>query len=343
MRTLIALTLALSLVSTTGCKRVVKGIIKANQTAASGASASGEDPPNGGSESEDDALGEKLNAYIDCINSVSGRVHDSERRYFSWADEKKGPTGKERNIYGLYSISDPTSCVNGVTKAKTAKPSLPKLEEAGAAYTAAASKAFPLLKEANDYYNQKNYQDDKMAKGKELHPKLVALFDEFDKADTAMRAEVHTLNRQLKERTLANLEKTEGKKIPYLHSHLMLLAEDVVKLGDAGKLEAIDLPKLTAKIDEYEKAVNELSTYVGAHKDEAGKFMMIDSLVSEAKDYLVAAKELMRRVRDKTPYSTGEKMNLGGAGEWMVNGSPGKLVHEYNDLVGRSNSVRNMP
>ncbi len=338
MRTVTALTLAVSLVATTGCKRIVSEVLK-RQAAKHGVSTAA---PASSSEAADDAMGDKLNAYIHCINNVSSRLHDSERRYFSWVDEKKGPTGKERNIYGLFKINDPAMCVSEVTKAKTQPPSLPKLEKAGDEFVDVAKKAYPLLKEANDYYDQKDYKDDKMAKGKELHPKLVALFDEFDKADKDMRDQVHTLNRQLKERTLAKLLQTEGRKIPYLRGHVMLLAQEVLNLGDVKELKDIDLAKFTAKINEYETAVNELSAYVDGHKAEADNFMMLSSLVSESKDYLTAAKELMRRVRDKTPYSTGEKMNLGGSSEWMVNGSPGKLLHTYNDLVSRSNSVHRM-
>ena len=340
MRSLIAVTLALTLAGTSGCKRIVKEILKRQATAHGASAAPGSSAS--AAESADDATGDKLNAYIHCINNVSSRIHDSERRYFSWVDEKKGPTGKERNIYGLYKISDPSTCVSEVTKANAQKPSLPKLEEAGTEFIGVAKRAFPLLKEANDYYSEKNYKDDKMAKGKQLHPKLVALFDDFDKADKDMRSEVRTLNRQLKERTMARLLKTQGRTIPYLREHVMVLAQDVLNLGDQKTLDAIDLPKFTAKIDEYGEAVSELSTYVDGHKSEAGKYMMLSSLIGESKDYLTAAKELMRRVRDKKAFTSLEKRRLGGPAAWMVNGSPGKLLHSYNSLVSRSNSVHRM-
>ena len=42
-------------------------------------------------------LTEKLNAYVGCINRLSGRSYDSRARYFSWVS-KNGPTGKERII-----------------------------------------------------------------------------------------------------------------------------------------------------------------------------------------------------------------------------------------------------
>ena len=42
----------------------------------------------------------------------------------------------------------------------------------------------------------------------------------------------------------------------------------------------------------------------------------------------------MRRIRDHVPYSSGDKMMLGNAGSgWMVEGSPPRLLRDYNQLV----------
>ena len=51
------------------------------------------------------SLTEKLNAYVGCINRLSERSYDSRRRYFEWVG-KQGPTGRERIIYGTYTIYD---------------------------------------------------------------------------------------------------------------------------------------------------------------------------------------------------------------------------------------------
>jgi uncharacterized protein DUF3829 len=57
--------------------------------------------------------------------------------------------------------------------------------------------------------------------------------------------------------------------------------------------------------------------------------------VSNAKSFLTTAKQLMRRMRDHVPYSVGDKMVLSqpGAG-WMIEGSPPRLMHDYNQLIG---------
>ena len=65
--------------------------------------------------------------------------------------------------------------------------------------------------------------------------------------------------------------------------------------------------------------------------------------MSNAKSYLVTAKQLMRRIRDKVPYSSGDKMMLSNAGSgWMVEGSPPRLLRDYNQLVEAYNRGANI-
>ena len=41
----------------------------------------------------------------------------------------------------------------------------------------------------------------------------------------------------------------------------------------------------------------------------------------------------MRRIRDKVPCSQGDRMMLGSGGGWMVEGSPARLLRDYNQLI----------
>ena len=134
-----------------------------------------------------------MNAYVGCINRLSERSYNSRKRYFSWAAQS-GPTGKERIIYGTYTIYDTTDCRKNVEKANALEPRDAALEAAASAYADAVGKLEPLLKEADDYYSQENYKDDRMAKGKALHPRLVAAWDAFASADKALRSGVEAVN-----------------------------------------------------------------------------------------------------------------------------------------------------
>jgi hypothetical protein len=280
-------------------------------------------------------LTEKLNAYVGCINRLSERSYDSRSRYFSWA-AKSGPTGKERIIYGTYTIYDTSDCKKNVEKANAMEPHEAALETAATAYADTVGKLEPLLKETDDYYSQENYKDDKMAKGKALHPRLVAAWDAFASADQKLRGEVEAINDRRALEKLAEIEKSEGRKTRYYVEALMIQAKRVLQAEDA---KNPDVAAITQALNEYEetiKAAEQASGAGGAPK--IGSFFM-----SNAKSYLVTAKQLMRRIRDKVPYSSGDKMMLSNAGSgWMVEGSPPRLLRDYNQLVESYNRGANI-
>jgi hypothetical protein len=274
---------------------------------------------------------QKLNAYVGCINRLSERSYESRRRYFSWVRGKNGPTGKERIIYGTYTIYDTADCRKNVEKANTLEPRDAELEAAASAYVAAVSKLEPLLKEADDYYEQQNYKDDRMAKGKALHPQLVAAWNAFATADKNLRNGLDTINDRRAAERLVEIEKSEGRKARYHVEALMIHAKKVLR---AENTEKPDIKTITQALNEYDTLVQETEKISGADGGpKIGSFFL-----NNAKSYLTTAKQLMRRIRDKTPYSSGDRMMLGsGAGAWMVEGSPARLLRDYNQLVNAYN------
>lgn len=268
---------------------------------------------------------EKINAYVGCINRLSERSYDSRRRYFSWA-KPSGPTGKERIIYGTYTIYDTSDCRKKVEAANTLEPRDAELEAAASAYADAVSKLEPLLKEADDYYSQENYKDDKTAKGKAMHPKLVAAWDAFGAADKKLRTGIETINDKRAQERLAEIESKEGRKVNYHVAALMIHAKRVLRAETADKP---DIAAITQALGDYEASVKAIEEASGKDGDvKLGSFF-----TGNAKSYLTTAKQLMRRIRDKTPYSSGDKMMMGGGGGWMVEGSPPRLMRDYNQLI----------
>ena len=280
------------------------------------------DPPAAPSQ-----LTEKLNAYVGCINRLSERSYDSRRRYFSWVS-KNGPTGKERIIYGLYTIYDTSDCRKGVEKANALEPRDAELEAAASAYADAVGKLEPLLQEADDYYSQEDYKDDRMAKGRALHPRLIAAWDAFANADKALRTGVETINDRRAQERLAAIEAAEGRKGRYHVEALMIHAKHVVRASNAAKP---DVAAITAALADYEGSVKAL--------DQASGEANIDSFfISGAKAYLVSSKQLMRRIRDKVPYSKGDRMMINAGGGEMIEGTPQRLMRDYNSLIEAYNS-----
>jgi len=271
------------------------------------------------------ALTEKMNAYVGCINRLSERAYESRKRYFSWAAQS-GPTGRERIIYGTYTIYDTADCRRNVEKANALEPRDAELEAAASAYAAAVSALEPLLKEADDYYHQENYKDDRMAKGRAMHPRLVAAWDQFAGADKALRAGVEAINDRRAVERLAAIEQQEGRKARYHVEALMIKAKAVLRTEDADKPDLAAITKALADYEEAVKATEQISGAEGGPK--------IGSIfISSAKSFLTTGKQLMRRIRDKVPYSTGDKMMMNAGSGWMIEGSPPRLLRDYNSLI----------
>lgn len=281
------------------------------------------------------SLTQKLNAYVGCINRLSARAFDSRRRYFSWVG-KHGPTGRERIIYGLYTIYDTSDCKNNVEKANAMEPHDATLEAAATAYAEAVGKLAPLLKEADDYYIQQDYKDDRMAKGKALHPRLVAAWEAFARADQTLRSEVEAINDKRAVERLAEIEKKEGKQAHYHVQALMIQAKRLLRAENTAKP---DLSAMKQALDDYETIVKAAEPFTAG--GSGGKIGSM--FISNAKSFLVTAKQLMRRLRDHVPYSTGDKMMLSNPGSgWMVEGSPPRLLRDYNQLVDAYNRGANI-
>ena len=266
---------------------------------------------------------EKMNAYVGCINRLSERSYESRKRYFSWVS-KNGPTGKERIIYGTYTIYDTSDCRKNVEKANVLEPRDAPLEAAATAYAQAVSALEPLLKETDDYYKQEDYKDDKMAKGRALHPRLVAAWDAFASADQALRTNVETINDRRALERIAAIEQKEGRKARYHVETLMIQAKGLARALQA---EKPDLAAIAPALTDVEATVKALET-LPADDAKLGSFFL-----GSAKTFLTSAKQLMRRIRDRKPPSRGDQMMINaGAGE-MIEGTPQRLLRDYNSLI----------
>ena len=238
---------------------------------------------------------------------------------------KNGPTGKERIIYGTYTIYDTADCRKNVEKANALEPRDAALEAAASAYAEAVSKLEPLLKEADDYYSQENYKDDRMAKGKALHPRLVAAWDAFADADKALRSGVEAINDKRALERLAEIEQKEGRKARY----------HVAGADDPGQARAARAGHREARPRRDHAGAQRVRSHrEGAEQLSGADEAKIGSMfISNAKSFLTTAKQLMRRIRDKTPYSQGDRMMLDAGSGWMVEGSPPRLLRDYNQLI----------
>jgi len=280
------------------------------------------------------ALFSKIDASVICLNTLSERIYQSRDLYFSWA-ARSGPTGRESNIYGLYTFDNPADCREAVEMANDVAPHHPQLEDAASAYVNVVTKLYPLVKEAETYYANKNYQDDHMVRGRALHPPLLAAFDEFFAADQKLRDLIDPANDSRAHQRLAAIEKQAGRTLSYEVAALLFDARTLVNAIAA----APDTARLAAALSQYETSLTTVSTLDEAARNNGGRGIA-STMLNDARDLLANAKIFMRRARDKTPYSAPDQMilrdfHLSG---WMVKGSLPNLARSYNRMIDATNS-----
>ena len=162
----------------------------------------GQDDHDHGNTPQDDVdeqMLDKLDAYIICLNTLSSPVHQTRARYFSWVDPKKGVTGNERVVLGLFDLPKDAAqkCTAGLTKARAMPPKDAKLEAAGDEFARTVMELDGLIDEVFTYYENKNFKDDKFAKGKAMHPRLMAAFANFSKADNNLHETLDGITKPL--------------------------------------------------------------------------------------------------------------------------------------------------
>jgi hypothetical protein len=233
----------------------------------------------------------KSNAYVELLNE-STRALDSLKRYASWVDMKIGPTGKERYIsYGLYSI-EPTGAASAIAKARAAAdgpPPIPPLDDAARAYAASFETLVPLLNDAANYYERKDYTDDQTARGKALHAKIVPAMNAFLASRRQLEADQEQLSAGLGRQELALMEAREGKSKRWHLRHIAIAAKATI--------DAMPHDRNVTDMTEFSRAIVALSDAVREY-EEASKSGGSDA--GNARDLLGKLRALREKIQQKT-------------------------------------------
>lgn len=332
--------------STTGCKNLLKKKLGGDAGATGDTTATGQDHA-------DEQLQGKLDEYIKCLNSLSSPIHQSRQRYLTYVP-RTGPKGTEANA-DLYKLSPglAATCSAGAAKAKALPPTEGKLETAGADFAAAAVEIDKLMAEMDTYYELRLFKSDKWEKGKAEHPKLMTAWDHFSKADKALHDALDGITKPLAQRTLARIEREDGKRFSWNRKKVLITARDLIESSDpVGDDDDVDANLYTAAYTDFEKSLDELSAYGSMHKTDLSKptnpaFPMSDSnytsFVKEAGDFKKAAKDFWRCLQDapakaKTPSGKIDMEKVGACGGAPAWKTADNVIKQYNEFIQTSNS-----
>jgi hypothetical protein len=269
------------------------------------------------------ALIGKTNAYVDLGNRTL-RAMDSWNRYKSWVrDVKVGPTGRERIVYGLYSLYDVRELIEKALAATEAKPALPDLDAAVKRYVAAYSELAPIVAKAEGYYERKDYLADKWAEGKALHAKLAPAALAFVAARADFDRQLDAIKAELDRRELADLEAREGKKARWHVRAVLIEAKRMVELLPTNDKPVVDLPAFDKVLADYAARVKEFDEYASANPNSFFTFE------SQPRSWLGN----LREFRQKITRSKGDarRANVSFEMTWLIN--------SYNSMISSARSA----
>ncbi|MGA9334701.1 MAG: DUF3829 domain-containing protein [Rudaea sp.] len=293
--------------------------------------------PSGGD--ADAALAKKIGYYIDCINDHSNDVFKTRAMYFSWMkDPKHGPTGRERFVYGLYTLDDSKDCRAGIARAASLLPAEPKVEHSAAKWIAALDELEPVAAEAHSYYDLKDYKDDDMRKGKALHPQLMKAFARFEAANDDLYAQVVAVRDGLDQRRLQRLAADPTRHATYLLAVLSDEAKRISRLTDRVGSKNFDQQAYSTTVQAYEKAYFAVDTYRKQHPDDKRQAFGGLLVMGPAMDLLKSAKALGRRARDGFRYGAGDRMFIEAGNGELVEGHPKQVIDKYNTFISAMNT-----
>ncbi|MBX3205407.1 MAG: DUF3829 domain-containing protein [Labilithrix sp.] len=348
-RVVVTCALVGTVLSMTGCKKLLSGLKKKGADAGVGSTTTA----STGQDLADEQLQEKLDDYIKCLNTLASPIHQSRQRYLATVP-RTGPTGRELtvNVQRLPTGATAT-CSAGMTRAKVLPPSETTLEDAGSEFSLAATEIDQLITEMNPYFELRLFRDDKWAKGKTMHPRLMAGWERFSKADKGLHDALDGITKPLAQRVLGRIEREDGKKFRYGRKKVLITARELVEASDPiGEDDDVDPSLYTASYTALDKALDELVAYGSMNKAELTSpsnpaFPMAESnynsFVREATDFKKAAKDYWRCLQDAPPKAKtpSGKIDLdklgycGGSPAWKV---ADKVVSEYNVFIRTSNA-----
>lgn len=267
----------------------------------------------------------KLNAYVGLLNRTL-RASESLSRYGSWVNMKTGPSGRERTIYGLYSLNDVRGDIEKAKAATTMDPAMPDLDAEVGTYIAAYEALAPIITQAEGYYDRQDYRTDKMAEGKALHAKLASAGQVF----LTERARIEPLFATEKSRSdaaeLALIETREGRKARWHNANVMIRARQVVDLLPRENRPVVDMTSFNAALAAFAASVRDMDEYSAANPDSFSSFE------SRPRSFLGKLREFQEKLA-----RAGGDARRGGASDltWIVN--------DYNMMVSISRMAVRSP
>jgi hypothetical protein len=280
----------------------------------------------------DQAIQEKIAPIIDCINNSDFRLQRTFQAYRRTLDDIKR-TGSASFVGGFEDMdtrfANSLKCADGLDQAVKAAPKIEDIDHAASEYATAIREFAPIGVEADRYYSQNDYKDDKWAKGQEIDGKLQPLIAKLEAASEGLHTGVHRELKGIRERRLAALEAKSGKNLRWHAENFMIIARGVLEDFAANPAPGVIAPA----VERAQKAYDDAEAYAGTHDSELHPSPILipsawASMENDAGFFLRDLKELRRALESAKPSPT------------QLQRDYQSLVRSFNNLVNGYNNSR---
>jgi len=189
------------------------------------------------------------------------------------------------------------------------------------------------------YNEMKDYDKDDFAKAKETHKPLLTAFEKFFTVNNILRNKTDSIQSEMEIIYLQKL-KADGNTLQYLVGMSLNVSKKMLTICQSKDYEKLDAAELENVNKEVRNIYDELNTFKTENNENFRANVHMTFYFSSFKAFVQSSNDLTKRVKDKKPFSRGEKMNLGNSGSgWMVNGSVPKLLKDYNNMIDNYNRM----
>lgn len=276
----------------------------------------------------------KINAYVSCYNAINSSVYLSAQRYFNvFPNIETGPTGKEKSFSILTTVTSgiASDCKVEISDALAIRPEFQPIDSYAKAFVDSVVMLRDISTQIKRYYEQGDYKDDNFEKGKLLHKEYVSAFKEYEKFSVLLVEQIEIYNDRRNAEALKELEIKEGKSLNFYMLAIITKAKNINELLLEQEFNA---SKAMEEVNDLQKMVDELDALIEVKRAEGNRPTSSYSfMVSDGNKYITATKQRIRRLKDKVPFDKYEQSKIGTDSEWMVEGSEGRAMREYNEMV----------
>jgi len=278
--------------------------------------------------SPDDLLSNKLGFYIDCVNLIDPVVIESKTSYLRNLTEER-QIDQKHPPYASALGNRIDTCFEKIAEGKKTAPQVADVEAAAAAYETSLKKLEPILVEAERYYRQNDYKDDAFAKGLALHPQILAGYEAFFAARGSLHDAIDKYNKEILVRSVARIEKEEGKSLHYYSRKVM---NDAGSLYDLVMDPATDPTRLRDAILAYATVFNEMVVLADAKPADKDKVKNWSSFQSDGETLLTSLKELGRSINAQLEKDQSKPVEISADVR-------ADILKRYNEMVDESNDL----